>query len=640
MPPQQVQYAPPAQHYPQEFHAKGMGKGLSEQESTTIHKRATWLTGNVFQDRPINEEAIQAMMSLGCARALELFKEIEAKKDDLRNPSGYLIKAARNEGAAVGHQQMPPQQVQYAPPAQHYPQEFHAKGMGKGLSEQESTTIHKRATWLTSNVFPDRPINEEAIQAMMALGCARALELFKEIEAKNDDLRNPSGYLIKAARNEGAAVGHQQMPPEQVQYAPPAQHYPQEFHAKGMGKGLSEQESTTIHKRATWLTGNVFQDRPINEEAIQAMMSLGCARALELFKEIEAKKDDLRNPSGYLIKAALNEGVAVSHQQMPPQQVQYAPPAQHYPQEFHAKGMGKGLSEQESTTIHKRATWLTGNVFQDRPINEEAIQAMMALGCARALELFKEIEAKKDDLRNPSGYLIKAARNEGAAVGHQQMPPQQVQYAPPAQHYPQEFHAKGMGKGLSEQESTTIHKRATWLTGNVFPDRPINEEAIQAMMSLGCARALELFKEIEAKKDDLRNPSGYLIKAAQNEGVAAGVQMPAHAPVYAPPPFQGRGNGIGSAPAAQFQSMGKGKGSPDHDKIHRKVTWMNKNVFTEAPIDAEAIEVLAGLGSVERVFAMLDDLQTKGAEVKNPSGYLKASAKREWGPWPRVISDA
>merc|ERR1740121_2015426 len=63
--------------------------------------------------------------------------------------------------------------------------------------------IEKRARWLSSNVFPDRPIDDEAIAAMSGMGVPRAKELFKEIEEKGDQCRNPSGYLKGAARREG-----------------------------------------------------------------------------------------------------------------------------------------------------------------------------------------------------------------------------------------------------------------------------------------------------------------------------------------------------------------------------------------------------------------------------------------------------
>jgi len=312
------------------------------------------------------------------------------------------------------------------------------------------------------------------------------------------------------------------------------------------------------------------------------MVALGVHRALELFKEIEEKKEQMRNPSGYLKTAAKRE---VSFNVAPV--TAYSAPQQVMSYKV-AGGNGAQGSDEEQSKIHRRITWLNGNVFQDQKINDEAIGAMYSMGVARAFELLKEIEEKKEGMRNPSGYLIAAAKREGLV-------PPGLSAAP--------AHA-------SQEDYGKVHKRATWLNANVFKDRQIDQDAIAAMSSLGVSRAFELFKEIEAKADQMKNPSGYLKKAAQNEGFGQQALIVHEAPVS--------------------RGKGQGKGSPDFDKLHRRVTWLNGNVFTQTPIDPEAIEALAELGA-DRGFEMLKELEAKGADVKNPGGYLKASVKRALG---------
>jgi len=422
------------------------------------------------------------------------------------------------------------------------------------------------------------------------MGVPRALELFKEIEEKADTLRNPSGYLKAAAQREGYQGGGGAGYQGGGGAAPPA------MSRVGNHAAMSEDERSTIHRRATWLNKNVFQDRPIDGDALGAMMGMGVARALELFKEIEEK--GVRNPSGYLTTAAQREGLApagpATQQVMGARMQRQAAPQ-------------PANTEEEQSVIHRRATWLNKNVFQDKQIDNDAIGAMMGLGVGRALELFKEIEekAKAAQLKNPSGYLKKAAEREGLS-------PPSVAGARPAAMYAQPAYAQ---PALSEQESSTIHRRVTWLNANVFSDRQIDQEAVAAMFGMGVARALELFKEIEGKADSLRNPSGYLMKAAANEGVAPPMTL-----------FSG------GAPAGRQSDPVRGKA--DWDKIHRKVTWLNSNVFPSSHIDPEAIEALASLG-MNRAFEILSEVEGKAGDVKNPSGYLKAAARREWEGGPR-----
>jgi len=322
---------------------------------------------------------------------------------------------------------------------------------------------------------------------------------------------------------------------------------------------------------------------------------MGVARALELFKDIEEK--GVRNPSGYLTTAAQREGLAPAGpatQQVMGARMQRQPPQ-------------PANTEEERSTIHRRATWLNKNVFQDKQIDNDAIGAMMGLGVGRALELFKEIEekAKAAQLKNPSGYLKKAAEREGLSPPSLAGAGQLGIYAQPAYAQP----------ALSEQESSTIHRRATWLNANVFSDRQIDQDAVAAMLGLGVARALELFKEIEAKGDQLRNPSGYLMKAATNEGVVPQKAM-----------FSG-----GAPAGRQFDPV---RGKEGWDKIHRKVTWLNSNVFQSSHIDPEAIEAVASL-DVGRAFELLSEVEGKASDVKNPSAYLKVAARRELEGGPR-----
>ena len=120
------------------------------------------------------------MKGLGGARAMELFKEVEEKKEQVRNPSGYLKSAAARENPAG---------IPHASPRD-YPMLQRQQGT-------DTAKIQRRANWLNANVFPDRHINLEApcqtlkflalpratleaIEAMTALGAGRAMELFKD----------------------------------------------------------------------------------------------------------------------------------------------------------------------------------------------------------------------------------------------------------------------------------------------------------------------------------------------------------------------------------------------------------------------------------------------------------------------------
>jgi len=473
-----------------------------------IQRRATWLNANVFQDRHIDPEAIAAVTSLGAARAMELFKDVEEKQGQVQNPSGYLKAAVKRE---MGPMAMAP------------------------MASVDPQKIQKRAKWLNANVFPDRPIDDEAVAMLSSLGTGRAMELFKDIEEKKEQVRNPSNYLKSATVREASPM------------------------AQPMVQGGGEEK---IHRRATWLNSNVFADRPIDDEAIQALMTLGTTRAMALYKDVEEKQQQVKSPSGYLKAAVARETDGGSFVAAPPAKVQ---------------SVQSGTDE---TKIHKRVNWLNSNVFSDRIIDDEAIGAMFGLGIGRAFELLKDVEGKAQNLRNPSGYLKAAALREGL------VPPKSAREA---------------ARPAFASQEDKVSRRARWLNENVFTDRPIDEEAIQAMGSLPMPRAMELFQEVEDKAAQLRNPGGYLKVAVSREGTQA---RPA---IY-----------------AQQRQVSQVAG----DKLQRRITWLNANVFSHAPLDQETKEAAASV-PLERALDILKDVEGKSSTVQNPSGYVKASIKRE-----------
>lgn len=371
------------------------------------------------------------LKALGAARAMELFKDIEEKKEQVRNPSGYLKTAVAREPTG------PPSPMRSQPAA---------------LGPEEK--IYRRGSWLNAKVFADRPIDDEALEAVKSLGIQRAMELFKDVEEKQEKVANPSGYLKAAVAREGSA--------------PAMSTYPTYRQAPS-----TEVEEEKIQKRVTWLNSNIFPDRRIDNEAIGAMFGLGIARAFELLKEIEGKSAQLRNPSGYLKKAALQEGLV--------------------PPSVAAQAHATAAPNQEDK-VWRRASWLNNNVFPDRPIDEEAIAAMSSLNVARAMELFKEVEEKAANLRNPGGYLKVAVSREGTptTTTTTRMP-------------------------LQAATLDKLHRRITWLNGNVFTAAPLDQEAREAAASLPLERALEILKDLEGKSTSVSNPSGYVKAAVRRE---------------------------------------------------------------------------------------------------------------------------
>lgn len=492
-----------------------------------VQRRAAWLNDNVFADKPISDEVVTKMIEgLPVPRAMELFKEVEEKADSLNNPSGYLDKALRcgpNRGApgagAPGGQRIP--QALGAPfgaaPSQRGGG-FHQGGGGSGQDSERK--VIKRAEWLNMNVFVGRPIDDDAVGAMIGMGVGRAMELFKDIETKN--VNNPSGYLKAAARREGlgppgqpqqqqpqrqqvGAPRQQQMPQAPAQHRAPQQ--PQRRQAAPGGKGAhgGESQGMSIAARAVWLNSKLFVDRPIDDEAVGALCSMGSQRAQELLSEVEQKSDTIRNPTAFIKTAAKREG------QSPPVQQAFGGGAA-VARVAAPRGAGKGQPKgggigamvvqgkganggdaragpnDNTDQVRDMAFDLNTTHFVENPISDDVIEELCRLESARGLDILRVMEEKAPDVRNPNGYLSKAV--------------QTAMFPNPAQDFQK------------------VSQRARWLNQNVLVDRPFDEDAVAAMVGMGVHKAMELCKHIEENAASIQNPSGWVKNAAKRAGLA------------------------------------------------------------------------------------------------------------------------
>lgn len=502
-----------------------------------VHKRCTWLNANVFGEGVIGTEAISALSSLPWERAMELLKHSEERKGELKNPNGYLLAAAQRETSQSA---------------------WGAAAQGGSGSGDVYSGVHKRCTWMNANVFGQEAINQDAVAALSCLPWERAMELLKQVEEKKGEMKNASGFLIVAASrdlkgggNGGGGGG-----------------------AGGAWSASGEDVFTGVHKRSTWLNANVFGQQAISQEAVAALSNLSRDRAMDLLKQVEEKKDQLNNPSGYLLAAVKRD---------------------------FGDGGGKENAD-VYTGIHKRCTWLNANVFAEGVITQEAVQALSSLPWDRAMELLKHIEEKKGELKNPSGYLI-------SAVGRDVQRPQQTwsqrgQGAAGAK-------AGGASGGSWHGVDTGVHKRCTWLNANVFGAGAIDEEAITVLSSLEFNRAMEITKEMEQKGAAvIKNPSSYLKAAAQRE--------------------------FGGSAAAG--AGGAAGGGDVHTAVHKRCTWLNANVFGAGSIDGETIAALSTLDFTRAMQLCKDLEEKGKGNVANPSSYLQTAVKREQPPQASTLA--
>jgi len=319
-----------------------------------VHRRCTWLNANVFWASAISEKAIGALSSLPIPRAMELCMELETKGPDrVANPSGYIE-------AAVSREVEPGWEPQtYSRPAYD----------GSYINDN----VHRRCTWLNTNVFWPGAIDEGAIASLSTIDYRRAMEMLKDIEDRGPNgVAHPSSYLVGSVRHEH-------------EYNSGVPSYGSSWSYGKGGKGGKGWDGPryppVIHRRCTWMNANLFWEGAISDEAVAKLSTLETWRAMEILEDLEWRVGEVQHPTKW-IKAT------VDNQQW----------------------LTGNFTD---TRVHRRCVWLNMNVFWEGAIDEETIRALSSLDPSRAMDLCADVEAKgPDKVADPSRYLKTAVRRE------------------------------------------------------------------------------------------------------------------------------------------------------------------------------------------------------------------------------------
>lgn len=614
------------------------GKEFMETVDGRVHRQCMWLNSNIFWQGAIDDEAMAALSTVQWPRALEICNDMREKGDELySDPNGYIKAKVRElyEWIVGDNDSVP------TPKQGDNSEQLVEEDMDKVVDG----VVRRRCDWLNANIFWPGAIDLHAMQSLSRIPLERAMAITKSLEDMSSRVESPSVFVQSAFERErmsgcrgfydGAATGREMWDewgqPQAygtgdgfgncaygatgmehaaangngqeawagycdaagerggscygggcgcgctcgcgacagVAVAGPELHPPRHHgYAYASDRGCSDWDSgegacsvnhsflysgendkgdCPIRRHCLWLNANVFWPEAVNSAAIAALRTVAYPRAMELCKELEEKASKVQNPSGYIHAAVQNE----------------------VPEDADI-----------DARIHKRCMWLNVRVFWEDAINSSAMAALSTLELDRAMDITRELENRGRKVTNPSGYLRAAVRKEWTGDG-----PQDVNRRPAAEQH-------------QTQTTTTepateprLHRRAAWLNANVFWEGAINADAVHALSTIDKHRAMEMLRELEGRRPQVHNPSGYLMAACKNECHAEGRYV--------------------------------------DSQIHRRCTWLNANVFWHGAIDPSAIQALSCL-ELGRAMEMCKNLEAKGPHhISDPSRYLKSAVRQE-----------
>lgn len=186
--------------------------------------------------------------------------------------------------------------------------------------------------------------------------------ILSQLEGKESEINNPTGWLKQAAKKAGAT--------------------------KGGGKGkLSPDEFKKIGKTIGWYNrqGNLQEEIQYNQVA-PIMAQLGTHKAGHILSQLEGKEGEIKNPTAWLAKAARNAAEKA--------------------------GLGGGECEKK---ISKTIGWFNNQGKLQQEIQFKQVAPLLSqLPLGKALHIVNGLEGKEADIKDPTAWIRSAARKAGA----------------------------------------------------------------------------------------------------------------------------------------------------------------------------------------------------------------------------------
>mmetsp|Transcript_114096 Transcript_114096/g.333491 ORF Transcript_114096/g.333491 Transcript_114096/m.333491 type:complete len:638 (-) Transcript_114096:71-1984(-) len=543
----------------------------------------------------LDEMCMQALRSVLSERAHQILGDIQAKGSEIRNPSAFVSKAARETW------------------------------------DDNETLRRALEVDIWSTVLDD-----SAKAELRAAGASFALSVLADLRSLGDGVRNPSSYVCATLRKRmaegklgGPASGFpaaalaapwtglspaftSRAPAPAVSYAASAFRTPPPAPAAPRLREVSATEKLEIDM----LIAEMAPD--LDDRAVERVYQLGSVaearKALEVLVEMGG---EVRNKSAFI------NGV-ISKRLQNPGQTELSGE-----QEAAEVEMMRGEFEKQLDTFGEE-------------LDEQARTAMRdvesKLGTAAGVQLLRELTNKKEQggLRNVSGFAYTMARTR--LSGAQAAPSSNTVYASAAQILENELLAEFNRQLLSWGEE--IDERA----------RKVLTELQQRM---GASVALNVLKELEVKveKEDIRNVSSFVFSMVRQRlqgapqaaplsfaPASAGVQsrqpLLQASPSFAPPVSTAvqRGQPRQQAPTSRVASAG---GTAN-------LSWIQETLEAyglKGRLDEVVLEKMM-VAQPERLMEIFQDLADMGDRVRNPSAFIQKSLKDFSEPRKRTAGSA
>jgi len=502
-----------------------------------LRKRVGWLNNQGgFNNALIADKVQEAAWGLEISGVMRVLKELEEKKDQVKDPTAWVTSSLRKLGGGKSGR---------ASPAAAYPQPMALPGVDAGGyggmggcwmpaaddGHNEDQQVRRKIGWLNKTGGFDGQVNyTKIIEAAKGLEYSKVLDLLQQLEQKRGEIKDPTAWVCNALRKAGGGSGFgggfgaftaTAMPPAQPGFGfaspPPSGRPPVDADSK-------------LRKRIDWLNseggfaGAIDQDKIYN-----AAKGLEISVVMKVLKELEEKKATVKDPNAYA-GAALRK-MGGGGRGMPASDVYMAapaPPAPAYPSANFADagfggGSGWGDAQSEDQKLRKKIGWLNNAGGFDGAIHyQKIVDAARGLEYAEVFKVLQRLEEKpRGTINDPTGWVCAGLRKSAGGGGGS--PAAGFSMGGSFSHQGPPFGGGGGFNALDPESDAKLRRRIGWLNKAGGFENALNYQKVaEAAAGVQIGEVMEILKDVEAKKDQVQDPTAYATSAIRKRRAGGG----------------------------------------------------------------------------------------------------------------------
>eukprot|EP00929_Paragymnodinium_shiwhaense_P002322 TRINITY_DN102551_c0_g1_i1.p1 TRINITY_DN102551_c0_g1~~TRINITY_DN102551_c0_g1_i1.p1 ORF type:complete len:436 (-),score=127.09 TRINITY_DN102551_c0_g1_i1:81-1388(-) len=408
-----------------------------------LRKRIGWLNDKGGFDNSINYEKVveaAAVSSGSLGDFMGVLKELEEKRDDVRDPTAFVCSAFRknifNEGKGGGAKGRGRGGHERSGGGEGYDSGYDG-GEAYDSQDEADSKLRRRIRWLNNKIFDNQINYDKIIEAAYGIEYSAVMDVLKSLEEKGNAINDPTAWCCHGLRKRGGGGGPQEQGFDDGAYAeelaeswePPRKQQraaPRGSAGAGAGHAAAasvDEADAKLRRRINWLNGKGGFDNHLEYDKIcDAATGVEYSTVMDMLNLVEEKRDELRHPLSWLCANLRNEA---RHEPrpvmgMPTTQTMTAYGIPAFEPAFEEAGAymeASAMDEEGERRVRRRIGWLNDNIFEGHLLEDKVMDAAAhgQVDGFEVLRVLKELEEKKDDIKDPTAYVGAALRRRGGS---------------------------------------------------------------------------------------------------------------------------------------------------------------------------------------------------------------------------------